>query len=303
MNAMGAMDSMGAMSPMGEMTLLEWPLLVCVITVFGTAAFALMVAPAGNPHGDEMGRRVTRLARWLAAVALMLSPLAFVNVAAEMAGVSMTAAIPLLSEVIHQTHAGRVWAWRMGAAAALLAIAWLPGGTRRRLGGLCLAAATLLLFNALDSHAIDKGALAVTFYFVHELAAGLWLGALAGLCLGFVARPLPMEWFSRAVPRVSRLAGWCVAVLVVAGCFNAYQALGWDLDHLLYAAYGRTLIAKLATAAIVLAIGGYNRYWLVPRAAEPDSLRALMRNVAVESVLLLAVLGWSVCLANTPPPH
>jgi putative copper resistance protein D len=300
---MNGMDAMGSMSPMGQAALFEWPLLISTMTIFGTAAFALAVAPAGSPAGEEAKRRVAQLARWLAVISVAVSPFAFANTVAEMAGVPMRAAVALMPEVLHETHAGRLWAWRMGGAMALVAFAWIPGAVARRLHALGLTAAAMLLMRALAGHAIDNGPLAVGLYFVHELAAALWFGALAGLCLGCVPQPLPRQWFSDTVPRVSRVAGWCVAMLAAAGCFTAYEALGFDLDHLLYAAYGRTLMAKLATAAVAVAIGGYNRYWLVARTGEPDSLRALLRNVMIESTLLVAVLGWSALLANTPPPH
>lgn len=303
MTAMAGMSAMGTMSPMGAMALFEWSLLVCTIGIFGTAAFALAVAPAANPASAEVSRRAATLARWLALIIFVVSPLAFANAVAEMAGVSVRAATGFLPAVLHETHAGRLWTWRLGATIALAAFAWIPATVTRRLSALALTAAAMLLMRALGSHAIDHGTPAVAVYLVHELAGGLWFGALIGLCLGSMPQPLPRQWFCEAVPRVSRLAAWCVAVVVVAGCVNAYEMLGLDLDHLVYAAYGRTLIAKVATVAIVIAIGGYNRYWLVARTAEQDSLHALLRNVAIESALLVAVLGWSAQLANTPPPH
>jgi putative copper export protein len=36
---------------------------------------------------------------------------------------------------------------------------------------------------------------------------------------------------------------------------------------------------------------------------ESSARAALIRNVAVECALLAVVLGWSVVLANEPPPH
>jgi putative copper export protein len=297
------MDAMGAMSPMGEAALFEWPLLACTIAIFGTAAFALIIAPADDSASAAAGRRIATLARWLALAALALSPLAFANAAADMAGVSMRAAVAYMPLVLGHTHAGRLWAWRMGAAFALAVFAWIPGAGARRLFLLFLIVAAMLLMRALGSHAIDRGTAAVALYFVHEVAAGMWLGALAGLCLGCVPHPLPERWFYQTVPRVSRLAGWSVAALVATACFNAYEALGLDPHRYLYAAYGRTLLVKLATVAVVIAIGAYNRYRLAARTADADALYPLLRNVGIECALVVGVLGWSALLANTPPPH
>jgi hypothetical protein len=125
----------------------------------------------------------------------------------------------------------------------------------------------------------------------------------SGLWLGFAATNLGDRWVVRTAPRVSRVAGWSVAVVVFTGLYNAHDALGLNLYHLLYSAYGRTLLFKVALFGVVLGIGGYNRYRLVP-AVEDDRARAvLLRNVTVETVFLVGVLGIAALLANTPPAH
>jgi putative copper export protein len=60
---------------------------------------------------------------------------------------------------------------------------------------------------------------------------------------------------------------------------------------------------KLAIATPALILGGYNRYRLVPTVADASVRTQLVRSVAIECVLLVAVMGWSADLANTPPPH
>ncbi|HJU11995.1 MAG TPA: CopD family protein, partial [Candidatus Binataceae bacterium] len=82
-----------------------------------------------------------------------------------------------------------------------------------------------------------------------------------------------------------------------------YEAIGLNAGRLLYTVYGRTLLIKLGLFAVVLCIGAYNRYRLVPAAAFAGSRRLLLRNVSLESVLLIGVLGLAALLGNTPPPH
>jgi len=91
--------------------------------------------------------------------------------------------------------------------------------------------------------------------------------------------------------------------LIVTGAIRAWDALGLRLDLLVNSIYGRTLLWKVGTAATVILIGGYNRYRLVGSVGESSARASLIRNVAVECTLLAIVLGWSVVLANTPPPH
>lgn len=164
-------------------------------------------------------------------------------------------------------------------------------------------AAALLVLDSLSSHAIDHGAAAVAIYFLHEAAAGLWLGGLTGLCLGFWRAKIDDGWLELTAPRVSCAAGWSVAVLALTGLYNAYETLGLNVEHLLYSDYGRTLLIKVWLFAVLLAIGGYNRYRLVPAVKEPRARTLLVRSVAIESVLMLVVIGVAAMLANTAPPH
>ncbi len=54
---------------------------------------------------------------------------------------------------------------------------------------------------------------------------------------------------------------------------------------------------------LVLLIGAYNRYWLMPAVSESSAQASLLRNVGIESILLIGVLGLAALLANTPPAH
>jgi putative copper export protein len=68
--------------------------------------------------------------------------------------------------------------------------------------------------------------------------------------------------------------------------------------------YGRTLIVKVVVFAGVLAVGAYNRYCVVPKVTEPAARETLLRNVQIESLILVfAVVGLASLLANTPPAH
>lgn len=282
--------------------ILAWPLITAQLLIFGTAAFALATA-SGHAVGRE-GSTDSLVVLWrgLALVILALSPLRFLGVAAGMADSTWKEAIPLVPQIVRETFAGRVWAWRLGVAAMLAIAAWIPA--RRMLPPLMLAISTLLLlFQSMTSHAVDKGAYAIAIHFVHQVAAGLWLGALVCLLVGATYGHARAEWLGWATGRVSKIAGWSVLVLVVTGGVRAWYALGLHFDLLLYSLYGRTLLWKLATAGTVILIGGYNRYRLVPALGEASARTTLIRNVTAECLLLGAVLGWSALLANTPPPH
>jgi putative copper resistance protein D len=278
--------------------------MVSLVATFGTASFVLL--SAGERVFDFRAVAPSLLTLWrvLVAVIFLLSPLVLLNITADMAGVSWTSAVDFVPQVLAETHAGRVFSWFLPVALLLLLRACAPLPQFIKITMLSLLAGVLLLLQALLSHAIDKGAIAVAVYFLHELAAGLWVGAL--LALWMVTRygdPSDI-WVEGAAQRVSKLAFWCVIALAITGTYTAYNGLGLDVYRLVFSAYGRTLIAKVTVFAGVLAVGAYNRYWLVPNVGEPAARDALLRNVRIESfILLLAVVGLASLLANTPPAH
>jgi putative copper export protein len=303
------MDSMGDMSHMSGMfhpfsprILCEIPMLTAMLLVFGLAAFTAAILPPQSELEFTPARLWTTM-RAVALVPLILAPLQLAIQTAAMAGTTMAQAMPLVGEVIHETHFGAVWQASVPLLLALAAVAWIPGRTRLRAWLIALIGAALLALWALISHAFDYGRLAVALYVVHEAGAGLWAGALLGLVLmtadGKIQRPAA----TRIVHRVSRLAGWCVAALVVSGVYIAYRSLGLSLNHLLYSAYGRTLIVKVGVFGILVALGGYNRYRLMPRFNAASVRGELMRSVRVECLLIAGVFVLAVVLANTPPTH
>ena len=282
--------------------LLAWPLITAQILIFGTAAFALMTASSQVAGAANSADSMVALWRGLALIILAISPFRFLAVAAGMADSSMKDAIPFVPQIMRETFAGRVWVWRLGVTAILALAAWIP--VRRILPIVIFAiSAVLILCQSITSHAVDRGASAIAIHFIHQVAAGLWLGALVGLLVGATYGRARAEWLEWASERVSMIAGWSVAALVITGAIRAWYALGLHFDLLLYSLYGRTLLWKLATAASVILIGGYNRYRLVPAIGEPSARSTLIRNVTAECLLLGAVLGWSALLGNTPPPH
>ena len=278
-----------------------WPLVGSQVLIFGTAAFAL-VAPR-DAGGGGVPSRGPKLWRVLALIVLVISPLRLLSVAAGMADSTFREVLPVMPQIMRETFAGRVWTWRLATALLLALAAWIPAPGRFATGLICVISAALLALQSITSHAVDKGAFAIAVHFAHQVAAGLWIGALVSLLIGATYGHAGAEWLRAATSRVSMIAGWSVAALVVTGAIRAWDALGLQLDLLVNSIYGRTLLWKVGTAATVILIGGYNRYRLVGSLGESSARAVLIRNVAVECFLLAVVIGWSVVLANTPPPH
>jgi putative copper export protein len=283
--------------------ILAWPLVGSQVLIFGTAAFALLAAPRDVAPDGRWNRGMASLWRVLAMIVLVVSPLRLLSVAAGMADATFREVIPVMPQIVRETFAGRVWTWRLAIGLLLALVAWIPSPGRLATTLIFATSTALLALQSVTSHAIDHGAFAIAIHFTHQAAAGTWIGALVSLLIGAAYGRAGVDWMRAATPRVSRIAGLSVAVLMLTGAIRAWDALGLRFDLLVNSIYGRTLLWKVGTAATVILIGGYNRYRLVGSVEESSARAALIRNVAVECVLLAVVLGWSVVLANTPPPH
>jgi len=283
--------------------LVAWPVLGALLLMLGTAGFALTLGDDQIGGREGLIESLIPLWRILALVNLVFSPLLLLAITAGMAQTSWRQAIPFVPEVVRATHAGRIWEWRLLITAALMIVTLTPMRLVVAACWMLPAAGALLMLESLTSHAIDIGAAAVVIDWVHELAAALWFGAVFGLWFGAGHEKLGVDWVEHAAPWVSRLAGWTVTVLILSGAFIAYSHLAGDPRRIIYAIYGRTLLVKLGAASVVLLIGAYNRFVLMPEIDGPEARARLLRNVGLESVLLFGVAGLAALLANTPPAH
>jgi copper resistance protein D len=290
------------MDPLYGRALLEWPLTFASLAIFGTAVFALAARSFSDVGLDSMVAAMLPVWRSMALTIVLFSPLLMVIITAEMAAVSWSEAIPLIPQVMAQTHSGEVWRWSLPAGVLLLIVAIAPIASGTRAFVVAGLSGLMLLLEAMLSHASDKGGIAVFVYLVHEAAAATWIGALLGFWTIARRTHASPAWTARAAQLVSTTAAWSVAAIVLSGCYTAYQGLGLSIDRLLFSSYGRTLLIKIVAFCTVLSIGAYNRERLLPEVTDIGTQRVLLRNVGIESLLLgTIVLGLASLLANTPP--
>src|SRR6202021_1462640 len=95
----------------------------------------------------------------------------------------------------------------------------------------------------------------------------------------------------RTAPMLSRTRGWSGPILIASGIYIAYEGLGHSLYHLLYSSYGRVLSIKVEAFALVLAIGAYNRFYLIPALDKPAARSTLTRTVGAESLMVVGIIG------------
>ncbi len=288
--------------------------------LFGLAWFCLYALPATGPASAK-GAGWPRPLLQAAAVLLALGAVGgLVAQTAMMAGSWTEGLKPAsLGVVITGTDLGRAGLIR--TLAALLALAALvlarPGpGLWRGTAVLGALACASLAWMGHVAAAVGAGAsLHLASDMLHALAAGAWLGALAG----FVAllRSPSRTTGAAAAAAHAALAGFAgrgstvVAILVLTGLANSWFLIGPDhLAELWTTAYGRLLLLKIGLFCAMLALAWANRMRLTPRLgteldrkAPPEiALARLKHSLVWETGLGLTVLAAVAWLGTLPPP-
>lgn len=149
----------------------------------------------------------------------------------------------------------------LGAAAARALRRWAatpdPGlaGAKARAAGVLGAGAALAATWSLATHsAAGPGlAVAVPVDVAHLLAMSVWLGGLVVLLGALLPARDPVA-LRRAVPLFSTTAAFCVAALVITGCYQAWRQVG-SPAALRDTTYGGILLAKVAGVVVLVVLG------------------------------------------------
>lgn len=138
---------------------------------------------------------------------------------------------------------------------------------------------------------------------VHLTMAALWVAALMPL-YRLARHDAHGELPSRLLLRFGRIAALMILLLLIAGGILAAWLLGGQPSALLRSSYGQALTLKLTLVALLLGLGGLNRWWLVPALARgvPTARRRLRRSIAIEGVLMGLILVAAAVLMNTTAP-
>jgi hypothetical protein len=131
----------------------------------------------------------------------------------------------------------------------------------------------------------------------HFVAAGVWIGGLAGLLVGI--RGEPDEGKARAVRRFSMSAGVALAVVATSGTIRAVNEVG-SWRALVTTAYGGVVVAKIALLGGLATLGAVNRYRNVPRAGR--DLSGLRSVSKAELTVAGVVLAAAALLTGLSPP-
>lgn len=200
----------------------------------------------------------------------------------------------MLRSVLIETNVG--WAWQLQAVATVLLIAAFAIPLPRRMAAVALASGLLLASLALTGHAVVRaGGLGIAHRIndaLHVLASGAWVGALVPLLV--VLRQFESAEFYEegraALRRFSTAGHLAVAIVIATGVASTLLVLGhWPIDWT--SPYQAMLAAKIALAAVMVALAIFNRYALVPQIPDRPELaaRSIRRGTIAEIVLALCV--------------
>ncbi|HEU5456240.1 MAG TPA: CopD family protein, partial [Nocardioides sp.] len=196
--------------------------------------------------------------------------------------------------------------------AGLGVVAWSssdapPDRTRGRLlvGGALLALAGPALVG--HTRVFEPPGLLVAADVLHVVAGATWLGGLVGLAVSLRALAGREVLAATTLARFSTLAGGLLLAVAATGTFLAWRIVG-SWSGLVETRYGWLLLAKVAIALLVAALGGWNRWRTLPAVTRAsgfgDRQRAaavVARTVRLEAGLLVVLLGVTGFMVNQSP--
>ena len=182
-------------------------------------------------------------------------------------------------------------------ALALLAL-WAAALARRTTLALILGAACLIVSGAIGHPAGIQPLWTIPSKAIHLLAGSAWLGGLLWLVIG--ARREDVD-FAAEARRVSNIALISVILVLLSGviqiCFFLQQP-----GDLIHSNYGRLAMLKIIGVLILIALGAFNRYMVLPTIDDSATRPALSRTVRQEIVIMTALIIIGGFLAYVPTP-
>jgi copper transport protein len=286
--------------------------------LIGGTVFLLLIA------GGSSAARSTRRAIWSGWIVLATSTVAAVMLQGPYAagtGIGDAVKWSVVHDVL-QTRFGHVTEVRLLLLVGALALlAFLGRIDRRRRAPLWWTIAAAIVAIGLAStpgyagHAAtgDFTIFAVPLDTIHVLAMSVWLGGLVALLLEAFGGSFS-GGLRRALTTFSRLAFWCVVVLVLSGLFASWRQVGFAVHGYTSTSYGHLLLIKLAVVVALIGLAALSRsivrkHRTAPLDAPDSAIAAidertvagLRRSVAGEVLFGVAVLAVTAMLVNAIP--
>lgn len=211
------------------------------------------------------------------------------------------------SELLKSSAGRQIWEQGIavvvaGAAASLVVIK--PG--KLTLAALGVTSAVAMLLHANSSHAGASQSFTgfkVALQWAHIVSVAIWIGGLIWLLVSVAV--LERDERAAAVKRFSFAFGITLGVVFATGMLRLTEEMGgWSAwAHILSTGFGTAAAIKLGLFGILIILAAINRYRNVPAVADGVKTRPLVRIVAVEVAIGVAVLGVTAVLSQLAPPN
>lgn len=265
-----------------------------VLMLFGAWLFRPLLL---NGEALALDRQLTRLARWLTAIALVSGIAWALLITASMAGSAAAAFdVDTVALVLGNTFFGQVWRWHLLINALLLALLFTPWRSnlalRLGLSGALLATLAPVGHGAM----LDglSGQLLILNQIIHLTCVAAWLGGLLLLVMILRQPSQPRE----VLRRFSGVGYWLVAGLLITGLINVRVLTGQWWPTPLFSGFALILLIKAALVVGMLALALFNRLRIEDC---EQRMGALKRSVVLEWLLGMGAVA-AVSLLGTLPP-
>jgi putative copper resistance protein D len=283
---------------------------LAVALAVGAGLSAAWLRHALSPWALGKQRWLRGAALGALAVALAADVVVLWLQAAAMAEVPLGSAAPAAYSMLAGTHYGTCWLAGFGA----LCVAAIAASMRAPSWAGLLGLGVFLYCRSIVSHAGADGdfSLQAAADWIHLVLISVWVGEVLVAALGTVRRAAA-EYAGRLeqaryVEALSHSATLALGGIAVTGLYAAWRAVG-SLDNLVVNPYNVTLAAKLALVGAAAALGGFNRFVVMPgllaglRGSGNDpAAHRFARVLQIEAVILVAVLFAAAVLSSTSQP-
>lgn len=293
---------------------------VSLCALVGSSAATLWLRSARSPWAAALLPRLrTVLLTTTGVAAAAYAAILWVE-AASMAEVPLPEALPAVRSVLTATHYGM--AWMIGAAALAVAGAASTAGVQARASGIAsavraLAIGVLLYSRSMVSHAGAGGDFtwAVAVDWVHLVLISIWVGEVLVAGLLVLRQPPGDAAASRAdcsayIEALSHSATVALAGIFATGALSTWRVLESPQD-LVGNPYGTALLVKIGLVLGAAALGGFNRFVVMPSLlrslsqagqAGKHGIRRFAGVLQAEAIVLMAVILAAAVLTSTSPP-
>jgi putative copper export protein len=299
-----------------------WIFLSCVFFITGAYASRVLVT---DPSGADicylpgkqkcLGETSARMIFLGSIIALIANALYLLLQASVISDTPLKEVYSVIIPFLLETRYGRFSVLRTGLLAVVLIMSYAAaqrGGRRISFAGAAVSLLILVSLSMSGHQGTRKGsAIPLILDVFHIGAVSLWIGGLFYIrfCYAFFINGAGTEFFAifrNLIMRFSRMATVCVFIGASAGLSLGFINVK-RLPYLIHTPYGIVLLLKALIVAVLISLGGINKFILLPRLnrsgaeqwTETATYRAWLRRVITAE----AVSGFIVLLLTSLLTH